>query len=364
MAIPRLHSREPGQNVCIVAEIGKNFIQTKEDRPVEEYIANAKALIDAAQKAGADAVKFQTHEVEDEQLDVHIISPHFPASDRYSWVKRNTKATPMAFWEAVTAHCKKRGILFFSTPMSRAAARKIAPLCPPFWKVSSADAQDYLLLRELIRMGKPIIISTGMVSLAELDDVVKYLQAHNAMLSILYCVSHYPCPPEAFNLATIELLSERYPDAVIGFSDHSLGTVAALAAVKLGARIIEKHFSLSRDLWGADHKTSMTPDEMAAMVQLIRNREFEDIDVAPYYGDRNRELEGAANMYRPFFEKKLVAGRDLPAEAPLTEDMLCAMRPAQAIGGLPSKALPQVLGRRIAKALRKYDPITADIFSS
>lgn len=361
MAAPRIHGREPGQDVFIVAEIGKNFIQTKEDRSMEEYIANAKALIDAAQKAGADAVKFQTHEVEDEQINSRIVSPHFPESDRYCWVKRNTEATPVAFWEAVAAHCKGKGILFFSTPMSRGAARKLEPLDLPFWKVGSADVQDFILLNELIRTGKPIIISTGMVSLAELDDVVKYLQAHNVTLSILYCVSHYPCPPEAFNLATIELLSERYPDAVIGFSDHSLGTEVAFAAVRLGARIIEKHFSLSRDLWGADHKISMTPDEMEAMVQSIRNREFEDANVAPYYGDRNRDLDGAANMYRPLFGKKLVAGRNIPVEAPLTEDMLYAMRPAQAIEGLPSKALPQILGKRIAKALQKYDPVSMDI---
>ena len=361
MAIPRIHNREPGHNVFVVAEIGKNFIQTEEDRPVEEYIANAKALIDAAQKAGADAVKFQTHEVEDEQINSHIVSPHFPASDRYRWVKRNTEATPVAFWEAVAAHCKRGGILFFSTPMSRKAARKLEPLDLPFWKVGSADVQDAILLNELMRTGKPIIISTGMVSLAELDDVVKYLQSHNVALSILYCVSHYPCPPEAYNLATIELLSARYPDAIIGFSDHSLGAEAALAAVRLGARIIEKHFSLSRDLWGSDHRISMTPDEMAAMVRSIRNREFEDVNVAPYYGDRNRELEGAANMYRPFFGKKLVAGRNIPAGAPLTEDMIYAMRPAQAIEGLPSNVLPRILGKKIAKSLKKYDPVSMDI---
>lgn len=347
-----------GKDAFVVAEIGKNFIQSEEDRPVEEYIRNAKALIDEAKHAGADAVKFQTHEVEDEQMQLPIVSPHFKGMDRYRWVKRNTEATPPQFWESIKEYCDARDILFFSTPMSKKAAEKLEVFDVPFWKVSSADVQDVLLLRHLRSTKKPIIISTGMVSRSELEDVVETLGQQD--LAILYCVSIYPCPPEHFNLASIAYLRKKYPDAVIGFSDHSLGHDVALAAVKIGARIIEKHFSLSRDLWGPDHKVSMTPEEMRAMVQAIRCGAFANVDERPYMGTPDQEFEGADNAFRPYFLKKLIAARDLPVDTILIEDDLYAMRPAKELAGLPSRELPNVLGKSVAKALKKYDPVTAD----
>lgn len=361
MPFPRVINPTQGENVFVVAEIGKNFIQTEEDRDVDEYIANAKTLIDAAAESGADAVKFQTHAVEDEQRDVHIVSPHFQGSDRYKWVKRNTEATPMRFWKAIQDYAATCGIAMFTTPMSRGAAEKMAVFDLPFWKIASGDVQDDVLIRALARTKKPVMLSTGMVSLTELDEVMTKVNGLFGETALLYCVSQYPCPPEHFNLATLERFRESYPRSVIGFSDHSIGYDVALAAVKLGARIIEKHFSLSRDLWGSDHKVSMTPKEMTEMVYAIRSRAFENVDTAPYYGNRDRELEGATNPYRPYFQKRLVAGKDLPAGTVLTEEVLYSMRPALGTQGLPSNALEKVLGKRIAKTLKKYDPVTSDI---
>lgn len=350
---------EANDDVFVIAEIGKNFIQSEEEVSAETYLENARALVNAAKEAGVDAVKFQTHEVEDEQLDTEVTSPHFRGSDRYSWVTRNTNATPAEFWNAIAEHCEKKEITFFSTPMSRKAARKIDALVP-FWKVGSGDVLDYVLLNELIRSKKPIIISTGMVSLEELDDVVRYLTDADVQLGILYCISHYPCFAEDFNLSTIELFREKYPHAVIGFSDHSHGHLAALAAVRTGARIIEKHFSLSRDLWGSDHKVSLTPDRMASMVRAIRNGEALSVDTAMYMGEKQQELEGAQNPFRPYFNKKLVAGRDLSEGTVLTEEMVFALRPAKAIDGTSANELAEVLGKTIARNLEKYDPIALD----
>ena len=305
-------------DVFIIAEIGKNFIQTEEEQSVETYLENAKALIDSAVDSGVDAVKFQTHNYEDEQLNVHIKSPHFSSSDRYSWVKRNTNSTPLFFWEKLEKYCSSKGILFFSTPMSRNAARKISHLVP-FWKVGSGDVQDYLLLNELIKTKKQIIISTGMVSLSELDKLVKYFYKNNSQVCILYCVSKYPCSKEEFNLSTINFLKEKYTNSIIGFSDHSMGYSSSLAAVRFGARVIEKHFSLDRNLWGSDHKVSMEPKEMKEMVDAIRSKVFEKNDYRGFYGDIEKELEGANNEFRPFFEKKIVAAEDLPKGTNLTE---------------------------------------------
>ena len=302
--------------VFVIAEIGKNFIQSEDERSVEEYLQNAKDLVNKAVEAGADAVKFQTHEVEDEQLDINIVSPHFQGSDRYSWVTRNTNATPLdTFWKPLKKYCDEKGIIFFSTPMSRKAAQKLNEVNVPFWKVGSGDVQDYVTLDYMISTGKPIIISNGMVGLKELDEVINYITLKGSRLSVLYCISQYPAPSEYFNLSTIEYLKEKYPNVTVGFSDHSIGYDISLASIKLGASIIEKHFSISRDLWGADHKVSMTPDEMKEMVDAIRAGEYEKADPTPCYGKKDKELEGADNMFRPYFNKSLMVWLSPPISA-------------------------------------------------
>lgn len=353
------------RKVFIVAEIGKNFIQTKEERPVSEYLANAKALIDAAADAGVDAVKFQTHCVEDEQLPVRIVSPHFKGAERYAWVARNERATPLSFWRAVKKHAESKGLLFFSTPMSRKAAEKLSRVGVPLWKVGSGDVTDYLLLEYLCGTGKPIIISTGMASYAELDEVIAYLKNHRAQCAILYCVSEYPAPARAFNLASLETLRARYPGVPVGFSDHSVGDQSiALSALKLGAMIIEKHFSLSRTLWGSDHKVSLTPREMKALVASVRAGAHENVSHRPYYGKKDVELAGAGNQFRPYFHKALVAARALPRGTKLSEAMLYAMRPLALVGGIPAGELHTVLGRRSRVALKKYEPIQLDMLDA
>lgn len=351
------------KGIFVTAEIGKNFIQTQDERPVEEYLANAKKLVDEAVSAGADAVKFQTHEVEDEQLNIDITSPHFKGSDRYSWVTRNTVSTPVDFfWKPLKEYCDKKGIIFFSTPMSRKAAQKLEKVGVPVWKVGSGDVQDYAMLDFMIETGKPIIISTGMVGLQELHDVITYITGKGSPLVVMYCISKYPAPLESFNLGTIEHLKEKYPDVAIGFSDHSVGDYTIdLAAIKLGATVLEKHFSFSRDLWGADHKVSMTPDEMKAMITAIRNKEYEHIDASPYYGIKEKELEGANNIFRPYFNKSLMAGADIPAGAVITKDMIFAMRPKMYARGIAANRFYDVLGQKTKVALAKYDPITFDV---
>src|SRR3989344_4680898 len=143
----QIWERINGKGVFTIAEIGKNFIQTQEERPVKEYLENAKKLVKAAKDAGADAVKFQTHNVEDEQLNINVVSPHFVGSDRYSWVSRNDKATPLdKFWKPLKSYCDAIGIIFHSTPMSRGAAYKLNELGVEMWKVGSGDILDFVTL--------------------------------------------------------------------------------------------------------------------------------------------------------------------------------------------------------------------------
>jgi len=355
------------KRVFIVAEIGKNFIQTEEERPVAEYLENAKSLVRTAKEAGADAVKFQTHNAEDEQLPVNIVSPHFKGADRYSWVLRNANATPInEFWKPLKDYCDSLGIIFFSTPMSRGAAKKLNEVGVGFWKVGSGDILDFVTLDYLASTKKPIIISSGMSLLPELDLAIDFLKRRNAEIVLLHCVSKYPCPPEDLNLATIGFLRKRY-NITIGFSDHSLGIDSALAAVALGAQVIEKHFSFSRNLWGADHKVSMTPEELKALVSGIREFEANPSKKEEYLnkeivksgmGNGAKILQEDEAGFRPYFRKSLMAACDIPAGTVLAADMLYAMRPQQYAGGLPSEKYEEVIGKKTVQALKKYDPIT------
>jgi len=345
------------QGVFIVAEIGKAFIQTEDDKTVDEYIANAKNLIQAAKEAGADAVKFQTHNVEDEQLNIPISAPHFSSASRYAWVKRNTEAAPLEFWQEIKRYSDELDIMFFSTPMSRGAAQKLAPLNLPLWKVASSDILDFVLLDYIAQGGQPIIISSGMSTLEELDKATSFLKKRTNDIIILHCVSKYPCPKNELYLNTIPYFIKRY-DVPVGFSDHSIGYEAAAAAVSLGASVIEKHFSFSRDLWGSDHKVSMTPDEFKQMVGAIRGHQ------APHpsqFGQGIKALDESESAFRPIFRKSLMAGQDIPAGTVITKGMVYAMRPQQYAGGLPSEAYENVLGKQTNKNLRKYDPLTNEV---
>jgi sialic acid synthase SpsE len=140
-----------------------------------------------------------------------------------------------------------------------------------------------------------------------------------------------------------------------------LGNELSLTAVKLGAKIIEKHFSFSRELWGADHKVSMTPEEFKKMVEGVRSGKYQQINEKPYYGIKEKELEGANNKFRPYFNKALMAGKNIMAGDVLTKDMVYAMRPKMYAGGLSAEKFCDVLGRKVKKDIKKYEPITGDI---
>lgn len=349
--------------IFIIAEIGKNFIQTEDDRSQDEYVANAKQLIDEAYKAGVDAVKFQTHEVIDEQAEMAVISPHFKSMERYRWLERNTKATPIEFWHEIKKYAEDRGLIFFSSPMSRLSASKLDEVGVPLWKIGSGDVDDFFLLDYIIKTKKPVIISSGMVSFEELDRVMKYLTSTESPVGLLYCVSQYPCPPEHFNLATIEHFKKRYPKAIIGFSDHSVDNhEVTLAAVKLGARIIEKHFSLSRDLWGPDHKASLSPKEFKELVDRIRSGEYKGIDHTSFYGLNDKELEGAHNKFRPYFKKTLVASCDIPAGTIIKISDLRALRPRLHLDGLSPEFYKKIIGKKTKISILRHTPLREDMF--
>ncbi len=379
MSLVRIHAGQQAfpigddQPVFVIAEIGKNFIQQEVEQSTEAYLANAMALVKAAKQAGAHAVKFQTHHAEDEQAALQVISPHFLGSDRYAWVSRNERATPVeTFWRPLKEQCDREGIIFFSTPMSRGAAEKLAAIDTPFWKVGSGDVLDFVMLDFMRRSGKPIVLSTGMSTREEIDRAVAFLREKTDQIVLLHCVSRYPCPPEELRLRTIGYLKKRY-GLPVGFSDHSIGTDSAIAAAALGACVIEKHFSFDRSFWGSDHKVSLLPHEMMALTEGVR-RVRDDVNfrndllqsdiVVRGMGQEEKMLDEHEAVFRPLFRKTLCASQDLPAGTILEQSHFYAMRPQTHLNGFPSEAYPDLLGRALRQPLHRYQPMHADAFST
>ena len=357
------------KGVFVIVEAGKNFIQTEEDRPVKEYLANAKQLVDEAVESGADAIKFQTHTVEDEIAKIDFTSPHFTGkgSNRYDWITRNTDATPLnEFWKPLKQYCDSKEIIFMSTPMSRGAAEKLDQVGVNIWKIGSGDILDFVCMDYLRNSDKPIILSSGMSTLEEVKKAVNFLHEKNSRVALLHCVSKYPCPPEELHLGTINFFKDTF-DMPIGFSDHSIGIEPDLVAVAMGATIVEKHFSLSRDFYGADHKVSMTPDELTSLTAGIKEvqenpakkKEILESDYAKQaMSGKEKIVQEDEAAFRPLFRKSLVAGQDIQKGAVFTKEMIYAMRPQGYLKGLPSEEYEQVIKRIATRDFKKYEPIS------
>ena len=245
-----------------IADIGKNFID-KEGMTIQYYTERAIVLIKEAKKSGATVCKFQTHVFEDEQ--------NKRDESRYEWIKFNELVTPITFWEELKRECDRQEIEFVTTPMSRLAAEKVNPLVKR-WKVSSADIVDNDLICYLKFTGKPIIISTGMSTQDQIENVIEFLGDQIEFIN--YCISIYPCPIYKINLTDLIRLGEKF-NFPVGFSDHSLSIEAPVLATRMGAYAIEKHFTLDREAFGPDHKVSLLPDEFKKMVDLCSLAEKE-----------------------------------------------------------------------------------------
>jgi sialic acid synthase SpsE len=359
--------------VFIIAEAGKNFICSADDRSVSEYLVNAKQLVDKAVWAGADAIKFQTHTVTDEQLNIPVTSHHFTLVDRYRWIERNTNATPLeTFWCPLKQYCDEQGIVFMSTPMSRASAYTLQAVGVPVWKVGSADILDFVCLDVLRQSQLPIILSSGMSTLDELKQAVTFIGETNPQLALMHCLSKYPGLPEEANLATLTVLRETFPGHPVGFSENSLGIDTSVCAVALGATIIEKHITLDRAAWGPDHKVSSTPEEFHSLVTAIRAVETDSTErdrwlrhpqISAMLGTKQKVLQPAEATFRPLFRKALVASHDISSGTVLAPADLYAMRPQAYINGFPSEAYATVLGKTVHHPLKMYDPINSACFT-
>jgi len=333
----------------IIAEVGKNFVTTEEERPIPELLKNAKQLIRSAKACGCDLVKFQVHSNDEIHPQANMVSPHFN-HDRKKWVERNTY--PESFWWDLILYCREIEIEFLATPMSRGAAQLLHNLGVDRWKIGSGDILDFVMLDYIRDTGKPVILSSGMSSLGELRKSYNFIKEKVHDVTILHCVSIYPCPVENLGLSTITYLKKTFPEAKIGFSDHSTDIDGSLMAVRLGAEVIEKHFTFNVNAWGPDHKVSIEPYKMKTMVRQIRDGML----MTPPEGIETKYIQTEEMAFRPIFRKGLFASRHIKKDETFERDMIFAMRPRG--DARPSEEYEEVLGTFNSKPLEQYETIT------
>lgn len=334
----------------IIAEIGVNHNGRR---------MLARNLVDAAIVAGADAVKFQTFKAD--RLVAVCNRPKRDLKCRGD-KEKNLESTfeilknlelSRENHRYLSDYCRKKNILFFSTPFDENSADFLEELDVPVFKIASGELTHLRFLAHVARIGKPMIVSTGMATLAEVEKAVQTIyDTGNRRLILLHCVSSYPAKPEEANLRVIQTLTRKF-DLPVGFSDHTPGIEVSLAAVALGARVIEKHFTLDTTLPGPDHRLSLEPQELAALVTSIRN-----IEAAMGHGQKvptAGELETARAARR-----SLVAARLIKAGTPITERLIVFKRPGT---GLPPEKLDEIIGQEAKTDIPKGSLLTEEMLT-
>jgi N-acetylneuraminate synthase len=331
-------------NCFVIAEIGVNH---------NGKLKMAHELIDAAVNSGANAVKFQTFIAE------QLASTVAPKAD-YQKNLTNSEETQLEMLRSfelsqkdhaeLMSHCKEVGIIFLSTPFDETAADMLDDLGVSAFKIGSGDMTNLPLLRHVTKKGKPLLLSTGMSTLDEVIISVKAIEESQAVpLALLHCVSCYPAKPEECNLSVMHTLREKF-NVAVGFSDHTLGSSISLAAVALGANVLEKHLTLDRNQEGPDHFSSILPVEFKIMVKSVR-------DIENSIGDGfkmpvDAELETAAVA-----RKSLVASRNLEQGTILQATDIKILRPGT---GLSPSMLEEVIGKTLSKSVSFDDVLTLD----
>jgi N-acetylneuraminate synthase len=321
--------------VEIIAEAGMNH---------DGSIGNAIRLAEVAAEAGADAVKFQLHDARAETTRDAPSPPYFRHETRWDYFERT--AFTEAEWRRLKEACDAAGIEFLCSAFSVEAVERLERLGVRRYKIGSGEVTNLELVRRVAATGKPVLLASGMSSWAELDRAV---EAAGDRVTVLQCTSEYPTPPERVGLNVLAELRERYGRPV-GLSDHTLGNYAAFAAVALGAVVVEKHFTLSRELYGPDAAMSLEPPELEDLVDGVRA--IESMLAAPVDKD---DIEPFVEMKR-VFEKSVVSVTEIRAGTTIERGMLAAKKPGT---GIPAARIGDVVGR-VARCDIAQDTVVTD----
>lgn len=327
-------------SVLIVAEAGMNH---------DGSLGNAIRLAEIAAERGADAVKFQLHDADAETTRDAPSPPYFQHETRWEYFRRTAFSDEQ--WTTLKRACDHVEIEFLCSAFSVEAVDRLERLGVRRYKIGSGEVTNLELVRRVAATGKPVLLASGMSSWAELDAAV---EAAGDDVTLLQATSEYPTPPERVGLNVLAELRERYGKPV-GISDHSLGNYAAFAAVALGAVVVEKHFTLSNELYGPDAAMALEPHGLEDLVDGIRS--IETMLENPV--DKDALDDGLWEMKR-VFEKSVVSTRAIPAGAQISREMLAAKKPGT---GIPARMLPEIVGRRARADIPADTVITEELLA-
>ncbi len=335
----------PGEPPYVIAELSANH---------GGDIERARRIIRMAAAQGADAIKLQAYTPESMTIDCDM--PGFVITGESLWTGRGLfelyaeAQTPYEWFPELFAVARAAGITPFATPFDRGAVRMLAALDAPAYKIASFEATDPDLLAACAETGKPVIVSTGLCSAEEMAEIVRVARAAGVReLALLRCNSAYPADPAEANLLTIPDMAARF-DVPVGYSDHTTDSIQAVVAVALGACIVEKHVIDSREPPTPDSAFSSLPEQLGELVRNCRAAHLARGGVA--YGPFRKESGSLA------FRRSLYVVADVAAGAPLSAENVRSIRPGH---GLAPKHLPEVLGRRARRALRRGEPLAWDM---
>lgn len=335
-----------GKYPLFVAEISANHMGS---------LDHAHQLIDAAVDAGASAVKFQTYTPDTMTLNLEefaVSEGHELWGGRSLYTLYAEAMTPWEWHPDLFAHCRERKVIPFSSPFDPTAVEFLESLDAPIYKIASLETSDLQLIRLVGETGKPVIISTGATELIEIEDLVStFRSTGNDDLTLLVCTSSYPAEPRDANIRRMELLRNKF-GVKVGLSDHTLGIGVSLAAIALGASVIEKHITIDRNFGGVDSAFSMEPSEFA---QLVQEGKFVSESLgSPEWKIQDSELESRR------LRRSLYIVVDVKKGDVISNENVRAIRPGQ---GLPPKYLSEIMGKVFMSDYKKGTPLLLDSFS-
>ncbi|MBU1036489.1 N-acetylneuraminate synthase family protein [Patescibacteria group bacterium] len=316
-----------GQPCFIIAEAGLNHNGDPE---------LAKELIKIACQSGADAIKFQKRTIGDILIKEVLDAPYLRSTALAPTYGEHRYKLELAdeIWHELNNLARQHGIVFSASAWDHKSADFLESIDVPFFKTPSADIINLPLLEYIAKKKKPMIVSTGMCTLEEIDEAVEVIQRHNDQFILLHCISNYPCTDSEVNLKIIETLKKRY-GVPVGYSSHDKGVAIPASAVSLGACVIEKHFTLDRTMLGPDHAASLEPQGLAKMIKYIRHTEMA-------LGSGEKFLNEAEREPRKRLAKSVVAKVDIPKGTVITADMLMVKGPGS---GLKPKYISELYGK-------------------
>jgi len=324
----------PSNGVFVVAEIGSNH---------NGDFDTAQSLIRKAAETGVNAVKFQIYKAENKILDSVPVVAHARGKYKNQLERFKSLEFNRSQWESLKKLADDLGVGFFASIFDKESLDEVDDLIP-FYKIASGELTNIPLIREVARKGKRIILSTGFASLEEIEKAANEIPKDKLIL--LHCISAYPTPPEELHLNTIPFLREKF-NVPVGYSDHTLGTLACLAAVSLGAVMVEKHFTLDKNQPLGDHRLSSEPEEMKELVSGIRLLE-KMLGVA-----RNDTVEAEKKMKAPW-RRGLYAREDIPRDTILTDKHIIPLCPENDFSSIE---IDNIIGRKTKVDLKKLSPL-------